>query len=191
MSKKIVIADDEPITRMDLREMLEAAGYNVVGEASDGFDAVALCRKHSPDLVLMDIKMPLLDGLNAAKIIQNENLASGIVLLTAYSGKEFVEKATKVGAIGYIVKPIDEKSLIPSLEVAIAKSAEIKKIKIDVEKACSKLEGRKIIEKAKGLLVQKDKITEQEAYDKIRNLSMNKRCSMGDIARAVVMSYEG
>jgi AmiR/NasT family two-component response regulator len=191
MSKKIVIADDEPITRMDLREMLEAAGYNVVGEASDGFDAVSLCRKHSPDLVLMDIKMPLLDGLNAAKIIQNENLASGIVLLTAYSGKEFVEKATKVGAIGYIVKPIDEKSLIPSLEVAIAKSAEIKKIKIDIEKASSKLEERKIIEKAKGLLMQKEKFTEQDAYDHIRTLSMNKRCSMGDIARAVVMSYEG
>ncbi|MGV8980119.1 ANTAR domain-containing response regulator [Clostridium sp.] len=190
MSKRLVIADDEPITRMDLREMLEAAGYSVVGEASDGFDAVALCRKHLPDLVLMDIKMPLLDGLNAAKIIQNENLASGIVLLTAYSGKEFVEKATKVGAIGYIVKPIDEKSLIPSLEVAISKSAEIKKIKIDIEKACSKLEGRKIIEKAKGLLVQKSKITEQEAYDQIRTLSMNKRCSMGDIAEAIIMSYE-
>ena len=190
MSKRLVIADDEPITRMDLREMLEAAGYNVVGEASDGFDAVALCRKHLPDLVLMDIKMPLLDGLNAAKIIQNENLASGIVLLTAYSDKEFVEKATKVGAIGYIVKPIDEKSLIPTLEVAISKSAEIKKIKIDIEKACSKLEGRKVIEKAKGLLVQRDKITEQEAYDQIRTLSMNKRCSMGDIACAIIMSYE-
>lgn len=190
MNKKIVIADDEPITRMDLKEILEAAGYDVVGEASDGFDAVSLCRKHSPDLVLMDIKMPLLDGLNAAKIIQNENLAIGIVLLTAYSSKEFVEKATKVGAIGYIVKPIDENSLIPTLEVAISKSAEIKKMKIDIEKSYSKLEERKIIEKAKGLLMQKNKITEQDAYDQIRMLSMNKRCSMGDIAEAIIMSYE-
>lgn len=190
MSKRIVIADDEPITRMDLREILEAARYDVVGEASDGFDAVELCRKHSPDLVLMDIKMPLLDGLNAAKIIQSENLANGVVLLTAYSGKEFVEKATKVGAIGYVVKPIDEKSLIPSLEVAISKSAEIKKMKIDIEKASNKLEERKIIEKAKGLLMRSDEITEQEAYDQIRTLSMNKRCSMGDIAEAIIMSYE-
>lgn len=190
MSKRIVIADDEPITRMDLKEILEAEGYDVVGEASDGFDAVELCRKYSPDLVLMDIKMPLLDGLNAAKIIQNENLASGVVLLTAYSGKEFVEKATKVGAIGYIVKPIDEKSLIPTLEVAISKSAEMKKMKIDIQKACSKLEERKIIEKAKGLLMQRDEITEQEAYDQIRVLSMNKRCSMGDIAEAIIMSHE-
>ena len=188
MNKRMVIADDEPITRMDLKEMLEAAGYDVVGEASDGFDAVTLCRKHSPDLVFMDIKMPLLDGLNAAKIIQKENLAGGIVLITAYSGKEFVEKATKVGAIGYVVKPIDEKSLIPTLEVAIAKSAEIKKIKVDIEKVCSKLEERKIIEKAKGLLMQRDEITEQDAYDNIRSLSMNKRCSMGDIAQAIIMS---
>jgi response regulator NasT len=190
MKKRIVIADDEPITRMDLREILEATGYNVVGEASDGFDAVSLCRKHSPDLVLMDIKMPLLDGLNAAKIIQNENLASGIVLLTAYSGKEFVEKATKAGVMGYIVKPIDEKSLIPTLEVAISKSAEIKKIKKDIEKTCSKLEERKNIEKAKGLLMQRDEIIEQVAYDNIRTLSMNKRCSMGDIAEVIIMSYD-
>jgi response regulator NasT len=190
MNKRIVIADDEPITRMDLREILEAAGYDVVGEASDGFDAVELCRKHSPDLVLMDIKMPLLDGLKAAKTIQDENLASGIVLLTAYSGKEFVEKATKVGAIGYIVKPIDEKSLIPTLEVAISKSAEIKKMKIDIEKACSKLEERKIIEKAKGLLMQGEHISEQDAYGQIRTFSMNKKCSMGDIAKAIIISYE-
>ncbi|GCD08802.1 response regulator [Clostridium tagluense] len=190
MNKRIVIADDEPITRMDLKEILEAEGYDVVGEASDGFDAVELCRKHSPDLVLMDIKMPLLDGLNAAKIIQNENLGSGVVLITAYSGKEFVEKATKVGAIGYIVKPIDEKSLIPTLEVAISKSAEIKKIKIEIEKVSSKLEERKIVEKAKGLLMQRDKIIEQDAYDNIRTLSMKKRCSMGDIAQAIIMSYE-
>jgi len=190
MNKKIVIADDEPITRMDLREILEAEGYDVVGEASDGFDAVELCRKYSPDLVLMDIKMPLLDGLNAAKIIQNENLDSGVVLITAYSGKEFVEKATKVGVIGYIVKPIDEKSLIPTLEVAISKSAEIKKIKVDIEKACSKLDERKIVEKAKGLLMKRDNITEQDSYDHIRTLSMNKRCSMGDIAKTIIMSYE-
>ncbi|MGV8981837.1 ANTAR domain-containing response regulator [Clostridium sp.] len=190
MSKRLVIADDEPITRMDLREMLEAAGYNVVGEASDGFDALELCRKHLPDLVLMDIKMPLLDGLSAAKIIQNENLATGVVLLTAYSGKEFVEKATKVGAIAYIVKPIDEKTLIPTLEIAVSKCAEIKKMKNDIKRVCSKLEERKTIEKAKGLLMQKGQIIEQAAYDQIRKLSMNKRCSMRDIAEVIIMTYD-
>lgn len=190
MNKKIVIADDEPITRMDLREILEAAGYNVVGEASDGFDAVELCRKHSPDLILMDIKMPLLDGLNAAKLIQAEQLADSIVLLTAYSGSEFIEKAKKVGAMGYIVKPVDEKSLIPTLEVAISKSKEFKKLKIDAEKAYNKLEERKVVEKAKGLLMKNNNLSEQEAYEQIRVLSMNKRCTMKDIAEAIILNYE-
>ncbi len=190
MLKKIVIADDEPITRMDLREMLEEANYNVVAEASDGFDAVELCRKHLPDLVLMDIKMPVLDGLNATKIIQNENLAGGVVLLTAYSGSDFIEKATKAGAIGYLVKPLDQKSLIPTLEVAISKSRELKKIKEALENVNKKLEDRKIIEKAKGILIKKENISEEDAYSKIRNLSMSKRCTMKQISEAILISHE-
>lgn len=188
MYKKVVIADDEPITRMDLREMLEGLGYEVVGEASDGFDAVELCRKHSPDLVLLDIKMPLLDGLNASKIIQDENLADCIVLLTAYSGSDFIEKAKKVGAMGYIVKPVDEKSLLPTLEVAISKGKDFKRIKSEMEKTTQKLEERKIIEKAKGILMEEKKISEQAAYDTIRKLSMDKRCSMKSIAEAIILS---
>lgn len=188
MYKKVVIADDEPITRMDLKEILEDSGYEVVGEASDGFDAVELCRKYSPDLVLMDIKMPLLDGLNASKIIQEENLADCVVLLTAYSGPEFIEKAKKIGAMGYIVKPVDEKSLIPTLEVAIAKGKEFKKIKTDIEKVNQKLEERKVIEKAKGILMNRDNISEQDAYNTLRKLSMDKRCSMRSIAEAIILS---
>ncbi len=188
MYKKVVIADDEPITRMDLKEILEDSGYEVVGEASDGFDAVELCRRYSPDLVLMDIKMPLLDGLNASKIIQEENLADCIVLLTAYSGPEFIEKAKKIGAMGYIVKPVDEKSLIPTLEVAIAKGKEFKKIKTDIEKVNQKLEERKVIEKAKGILMNRDNISEQDAYNTLRKLSMDKRCSMRSIAEAIILS---
>lgn len=190
MSIKIVIADDEPITRMDIREILEAANYEVVGEASDGFDAIELCRKHLPTIVLMDIKMPLLDGLAAAKKIQNESLADGVILLTAYSDLEFVEKAKNIGVVGYIVKPVDEKSLIPALEVAMVKCQEIKKLKSDVDKATKKLEERKIIEKAKGILMKVNNLTEQEAYDYIRVLSMNKRSAMKNIAEAIIANYE-
>ncbi|PWJ95938.1 response regulator receiver and ANTAR domain protein [Oceanotoga teriensis] len=138
MKEKIVIADDEPITRQDLREILEIAGYNVVADASDGFDAVELCRKFKPDLVLMDIKMPLLDGLNASKIITSEGLAGGVILLTAYSDEDFIAKAKKSGVIGYLVKPIDERSLIPSIEISLSKCVEINRMKEDIKKANKK-----------------------------------------------------
>ncbi|WBW94901.1 ANTAR domain-containing response regulator [Oceanirhabdus sp. W0125-5] len=188
MKKKIVIADDEPITRIDLREILEEANYDVVGEATDGFDAVELCKKHLPDLVLMDIKMPLLDGINAANIIMEEELANSVILLTAYSGKEFIEKAKVAGVMGYLVKPIDDKSLLPAVEIALSKGKEIKKMKKDIKKANEKLEARKKIEKAKGILMRKNGMNEDEAYNKIRALSMNKRVSMKEIADILIMS---
>ena len=188
MKKKIVIADDEPITRIDLREILEEANYDVVGEATDGFDAVELCKKHLPDLVLMDIKMPLLDGINAANIIMKEELANSVILLTAYSGKEFIEKAKVAGVMGYLVKPIDDKSLLPAVEIALSKGKEIKKMKRDIKKANEKLEARKKIEKAKGILMRKNGMNEDEAYNKIRALSMNKRVSMKEIADILIMS---
>lgn len=188
MCDKIVIADDEPITRMDLSEMLKEAYYNVVGEASDGFDAVEICRKVRPDLVLMDVKMPLLDGLKATKIILQEDLAKSVVLLTAYSGREFIEQAKEVGVMGYIVKPIEEKSLMPAIEVALCKGKEMKKMKQDMETIKAELETRKVIEKAKGILMDQYKISEQEAYKKIRKLSMDKRCPMKQIAAAIVIN---
>jgi len=188
VKKKIVIADDEPITRIDLREILEEANYDVVGEATDGFDAVELCKKHLPDLVLMDIKMPLLDGINAANIIMKEELANSVILLTAYSGKEFIEKAKVAGVMGYLVKPIDDKSLLPAVEIALSKGKEIKKMKRDIKKANEKLEARKKIEKAKGILMRKNGMNEDEAYNKIRALSMNKRVSMKEIADILIMS---
>lgn len=190
MKKRIIIADDEPISRMDLREILEDAGYSVVGEASDGFDAVELCRKERPDLIIMDIKMPLLDGLSASKMIQKEELAGSVILLTAYSGKEFIEKATNVGVIGYLIKPIDEKSLLPAVEVALAKGIEFNKIRDDLRKANDKLESRKKVEKAKGILMSKHNLSEDDAYNKIRTLSMNKRCSMKEIAEIIILSEE-
>lgn len=191
MNKRIVIADDEPITRMDIREMLEEAGYNVVGEASDGFDAIEMCKKFLPNIVIMDIKMPLLDGINASKIIIQENLADGIILLSAYSDTNFIEKAKEAGVIGYLVKPLDNKSLIPAVEVALAKATEIKDIKANMINVQKKLEARKVIEKAKGILMSEQGITEEEAYSMIRNLSMKKRVTMEDISEIIIMSKDG
>ncbi len=187
MGKTVVIADDEPITMMDLSEMLREKGYDVVGEASDGFDAVEICRKYKPDLVLMDVKMPLLDGLKASKIINNEGLANSVVLLTAYSGNEFVEQAKDAGVMGYLIKPIEEKCLLPAIEIAITKGKEIRRIKDDMNKVRNDLESRKTVEKAKGLLMKKYEITEEEAYRRLRKLSMDKRCSMTKIADAIIL----
>ena len=190
MKKKIVIADDDPITKMDIKEMLESSGYDVVGKAADGFDAIEQCRKNLPDLVVMDIKMPLIDGLTAANIIDGENLAGAVLILTAYSDDEFIQKAKEAKVIGYVVKPVDEKNLLPAVEIAIAKAEEIKKMKNDVQDSMDKLNARKKIEKAKGILMDKYRISEEEAFRRLRTLSMDKRCSMKDIASAIIISKD-
>jgi AmiR/NasT family two-component response regulator len=186
MEKRIVIADDEPITRMDIKDLLEEAGYKVVGEASDGFDAIEICKKERPDLVIMDIKMPNLNGLKASTIINKERLAKGIVLLTAFSDSESIEKAKSSGALGYLVKPLDEKSFIPTIEMVMTKGSEINTLKNELDKVNKKLEDRKLIEKAKGVIIKEENITENEAYSKIRKLSMDKRCSMREICEAIL-----
>lgn len=186
ISKNILIAEDELITRMDIAEIIKKAQHNVVGEASDGFDCIELCRKHRPDLVIMDIKMPILDGIKASKIIMEENIAGCIVLLTAYNDKEYVEEAKKVGVMNYLIKPIDEKSIIPAIEVALSRNEEMRAMKSEVEKLEKKLEDRKIIEKAKGIIMHREKISEEEAYCMLRNMSMKKRCSLRTLAEIIV-----
>ena len=186
ISKNILIAEDELITRMDIAEIIKEAQHNVVGEASDGFDCIELCRKHRPDLVIMDIKMPILDGIKASKIIMEENIAGCIVLLTAYNDKEYVEEAKKVGVMNYLIKPIDEKSIIPAIEVALSRNEEMRAMKSEVEKLEKKLEDRKIIEKAKGIIMHREKISEEEAYCMLRNMSMKKRCSLRTLAEIIV-----
>jgi len=190
MRNTIVIADDEPITRMDIGEILSEAGHNVIGEASNGFDAVELCRKFKPELILMDIKMPHLDGLKAAKLIIDEKLADAVVILTAYSGNEFIEEAKAAGVIGYIVKPIDERNLLPEIEIAISKGKELKRIKEDIRMLKEEMEKRKIINRAKELLMEKCKITEEAAYKRLRKSSMDKRCSMLDVAESIINQYK-
>lgn len=190
MGKEIlraVIADDEPITRMDLKELLQGAGYEIAGEAADGFDAVEVCKTEKPDLVLMDIKMPLLDGLSAAKIINEEKLADTVILLTAYSEREFIENAKSYGVSGYLVKPVDEKSLIPNIELSVARSREMKQLRRDIQKVSERLENRSMIEKAKGIVMQDQKMTEQEAYNYIRGLSQTKGLSMRRVAEIILL----
>lgn len=186
--RRIVIADDEPITRMDLCEILQENGYSIAGEASDGFDAVEMCRKKKPDLVLMDVKMPFLDGIKAAKVIVNENLALSVILLSAYSGNEFVEQAKEAGVMGYLIKPIDEKTLLTSIEIAVSKGEELNKMKQDYNKMKETLENRKIIDVAKGLMMKKYGLNEDEAYNHMRKLSMDKRCPMKQIAEIILVN---
>lgn len=179
MESKIVVAEDEPITRMDICEMLADAGYSVVGEAANGLQAVELSRRFRPDLVLMDIKMPKLDGLQAAELLINENIVDSIIMLTAYSDKGFIDKVKDIGAIGYIVKPIDEKRLIPQVEIAIAKGREIKLLKDEIENT-------KVIFRAKEILMEKYRLTENDAYKKLRKLSMNKQCSIAETSKKII-----
>lgn len=185
---RIVIADGEPITRMDLKEFLEERGYSVLGEATDGFDAIEMCKKIKPDLVLMDIKMPLLDGLSAARILQQEQIGAAIVLLTAYSEREFIDSAKEIGVSGYLVKPIDEKSIIPCIELAVARSREMQKLQKDIAKVEERLESRSIIEKAKGKIMERNGLCEQEAYDFIRKLSLTKNLSMRRVAEIILQA---
>ncbi|KGX84501.1 ANTAR domain-containing response regulator [Pontibacillus litoralis] len=190
MVKRIVIADDEPITRMDIRELLQESGYEVVAEASDGFEAIDACKLHNPDLVIMDIRMPVLDGLKACKKITHDKLAGGILILSAFYDKEFIEKAKQVGVLGYQVKPLDEKSFIPTIEMCIAKAEEIKALEKEIQKTSQKLEDRKSIDIAKGLLIKEHDISEEEAYNMLRKMSMDRRCSIGEIARTIMVIYE-
>lgn len=188
MNGRIIIVDDEPLTRVDLRDMLEFANYEVVGEAADGFEAIEMCRRERPDLVIMDVQMPLLDGLNAGKKIMSEKLVKSILMLTAYSDEVNRQKAIAFGAVGYLVKPLDEKSFIPMVEMAIAKGNEVSKLEKDVSNLSEKLEHRKMIEKAKGILMFNHSINEETAYQQIRKLSMDKRCPMIDVAEMIVIA---
>ena len=188
---RVVIADDEPISRMDLKELLTEGGYTVVAEVSAGFDAVENCKLYHPDLVLLDIKMPVLAGLAAAKILYEEELADTIIMLTAYSEREFVEQAKDYGVSGYLVKPIDEKSLIPNIELVVAQSKEMKRLRKDMAKVSERLANRSIIEKAKGQVMQEQNLSEQEAYHYIRKLSQLKGLSMRRVAEMILVKGGG
>ncbi len=184
-SLRILIADNESIIRMDLKELLEEAGHEVVGEAADGLRAVELTRKLKPDLVVMDIKMPEMDGIAAAKIISNEKLAP-VLLLTAYSQKEIVEKAKDSGVLAYLVKPVKESNLFPAMEIALSRFKEYMEIEKELLDLRNSLETRKILDRAKGLLMDAYNLSEQEAFRRIQQYSMAKRKSIREVAESII-----
>jgi response regulator NasT len=171
---------------MDFVEYLEENGYDVVGEASNGIEAIKICERKVPDVVLMDIEMPVLDGFSAAKkIITNHYVKGGVIFLSAYSSNEHILKASQIGAGGYLVKPLDEKSLIPTIEVVMAKGKESFKMAGEIDKLKTKLEERKIIEKAKGIVMLKNKKTEEEAFKYLRDNSMKYRVTLREFAEMI------
>ena len=186
---RVIIADDESIIRMDLREMLGSLGYLVVGEAGDGISAVNLARELKPDLVIMDIKMPDLDGIAAAKMLTEERLAP-VLLLTAFSQQELVEGAKEAGVVGYIVKPFREAELVPAIEVAMARFREFRALEQETEDLRETLDTRKLVERAKGVLMDSQGLKEADAFRKIQKLSMNSRKSMRQIAEAILLAHE-
>ncbi len=187
MSKplNIVIADNESIIRMDLREMLEEQGHTIVGEAHDGKQALELTRKYRPDLVMMDIKMPNMDGITAAKTIADEGI-SPVILLTAFSDSEIVSRAKDAGVLAYLVKPIREESISPAIEIALSRWQEMKELEQELEETKDSLELRKTLDRAKGILMDAHNISESEAYRRIQRYSMMKRKTIKEVAEAIV-----
>ncbi|NTW00504.1 MAG: response regulator [Oscillochloris sp.] len=186
---RLVIADDESIIRMNLKETLVSLGYLVVGEAGDGVSVINLARELQPDLVLMDIKMPKLDGIQAAKILTEEKIAP-VLLLTAYSDRELVDRAKEAGVVNYVVKPFREAELLPAIEIAMARYQEFLEMDKQIHDLKETLDTRKLVERAKGILMDSQGLKEAEAFRKIQQLSMNTRKSMKEIAQAILLANE-
>ncbi len=182
---RVVIAEDEAIIRLDLREILEAQGYEIVGEAGRGDEAVDLVRALRPDLVILDVKMPGLDGLSAARLIASDRLAA-ILVLTAFSQRELVEEARDAGALAYLVKPFQEKDLIPAIEVALARHAELTALERTVDDLEARLAARKLVDRAKGKLMDEHGLDEQTAWRFLQTSAMNGRTNVGAVAQQVL-----
>jgi AmiR/NasT family two-component response regulator len=189
MPTRVIIADDEPIQRMDLKDVLTKQGYLVIGEAGDGQSAVNLARELRPDLVIMDIRMPDMDGIAAAEVLTQEKIAP-VLLLTAFGDQPLVERAKQAGVVNYIVKPLRESEVAPAIEVALARYNEFRAMEDKARSLSERLEERKVIERAKGLLMKQQGLTEEEAYRKIQKASMNNRKSMREVAEAILLMNE-
>jgi response regulator NasT len=185
----VVVAEDEALIRLDAVEILHEAGFDVVGEAANGEEAVKLAEELQPDVVVMDIKMPVMDGLTAAEKIGQDRLAP-VVMLTAFSQPELVERAKDAGAMAFVVKPFTAADLLPAIEIAIARHDEILALEDEVAGMEERLETRKRVERAKGLLIQKMELTEPEAFRWIQKTSMNRRLTMREVADAVIAQMD-
>lgn len=189
MTTRLLIADDEPLIRMNLRETLIEQGYLVVGETGDGQSAVNLTRQLRPDLVLLDVKMPNVDGIAAAKVINAEALAP-VLLLTAYSSRELVEQARDAGVLGYLVKPVRDAELMPLIEVTMARWNEQQSRRRELLQLSDKLETRKLVDRAKGYLMDHQGLSESEAFRRIQQLAMNSRKTMREVAQAILLAQQ-
>lgn len=186
---RVIIADDESVIRADLREMLTNLNYLVVGEVGDGKSAVNLARELKPDVVIMDIKMPDMDGIEAAKLMTQEKIAP-VLLLTAYAQRDLVDRAKEAGVVGYLVKPFREQEIVPAIEIALARFGEFRELEKEVGDLNETLETRKLVDRAKGILMDTQGLTEQEAFRKIQKMSMNTRKPMKEIAQAIVLAQD-
>jgi two-component system, response regulator PdtaR len=187
---RILVAEDETIIRLDLRDLLERAGFEVCAEARDGEEAVALARSERPDLAIMDVKMPRLDGIEAARRILEENPIP-IVMLTAYAHDELVSRAVEAGVFGYLVKPFREQDLLPAIHAALARHDELQALRAEAESLAEALAARKVIERAKGLLMEKENLNEEDAFARLRKASQVSQRPLKVIAEAVVATLGG
>lgn len=185
---RVVIADDEPIILLDLKKMIEDLGYDVVAEAGDGAKAVEAARNLTPDVVMLDIRMPIMDGIDAAKVITEERIAP-VVLLTAYSQVDLVKRAREAGVYSYLVKPFKAADLMPAIEIAISRWQEYLALQQEARDFEDKLETRKSVDRAKGILMDQYGLKEQEAFRRIQVQSMNTRRSMREIAEAIIIAH--
>ncbi|MCQ9626424.1 ANTAR domain-containing response regulator [Cetobacterium somerae] len=185
MRKTVVVAEDDSLIRMDLVEMLKENEYDVLGEAKDGLEAVELALRHTPDILLLDLKMPFLLGTNVAKILKEKEYKNCIIMLTAYSVENYIKEATEYDVSGYLIKPLDEKILLSQMDLLYKNYSEKIKLKNALELSERKLKERKILEKAKGILMCKYSLTEDEAYTKIRKISMEKRISICQLSEII------
>jgi two-component system, response regulator PdtaR len=185
---RVLIAEDEALIRMDLREMLEEDGHEVVGEAGDGETAVAIARELVPDIVFMDIEMPVMSGLDAACILGAEHVAP-VVMVTAFSQTAYVERACDAGAMGYLVKPFSKADIVPAMQVAVSRFAESRQLADEVEDLKERLVTRTIVDRAKGVLISRG-MSEPEAFRRLQKMAMDKRLTLKQVAEAVLLAEE-
>jgi response regulator NasT len=182
---RVIVAEDESLIRIDIVEILRDNGFDVVGEAADGEKAVALAEELRPDIVVMDVKMPLLDGISAAEILTKRHIAP-VVLLTAFSQRELVERAAEAGALAYVVKPFTPNDLIPAIDIALTRYQQITALEDEISDLAERLETRKVLDRAKGILNDTMGLTEPEAFRWIQKASMDRRLSMREVAQTVI-----